>query len=231
MATCAARIPTWRSPTSRWPSSSTRTRRPAATRMAIVDGPTGRSYSYAMLHHLVGRCAAGLAERGLQRHDVVGMFAPNIPEYADRVPRRRAAGAINTTINSLYTAHELAFQLQQRARALPDHDPAVPRPRAAGGRRGRDRGGVRVRRGRGRDAVRRRCSPPATPPPEPEIDPAHDLVVAALLERDDRAAQGRDAHAPQPGREHAASSPTAAATIGEDDRVIGVPAVLPHLRA
>ena len=49
--------------------------------VAIVDGPTGRSYSYAMLHHLVGRCAAGLAERGVQQHDVVGVFAPNIPEW------------------------------------------------------------------------------------------------------------------------------------------------------
>ena len=119
--------------------------------VAIVDGPSGRSYSYALLHHLVGRCAAGLAERGVQQHDVVGVFAPNIPEWPIVFHGVAQLGAINTTINSLYTAQETARFF---AREVPGHDPAVPRPRAARGRRGRDRRGVRDRRGRGRDAVR-----------------------------------------------------------------------------
>ena len=81
-------------------------------RTAIVCGSTGRSYSYAMLDHLVGRCAAGLVERGLQPHEVVGIFAPNVPEYAIAFHGVAQAGATNTTVNSLSNAHELAFQLR-----------------------------------------------------------------------------------------------------------------------
>ncbi len=81
-------------------------------RTAIVCGSTGRSYSYAMLDHLVGRCAAGLVERGLQRREVVGIFAPNGPEYPIAFHGVAQAGAANTTVNSLSNAHELAFQLR-----------------------------------------------------------------------------------------------------------------------
>ena len=81
-------------------------------RTAIVCGSTGRSYSYAMLDHLVGRCAAGLVERGLQQHEVVGIFAPNVPEYPIAFHGVAQAGATNTTVNSLSNAHELAFQLR-----------------------------------------------------------------------------------------------------------------------
>ena len=172
-------------------------------RTAIVCGSTGRSYTYAMLHHLVGRCAAGLVERGLQRHEVVGIFAPNLPEYPIAFHGVAQAGAANTTANSLCNAHELAFQLRDaHARFLitiPQFlDRALPAAAEAGieevyvfgeaegatpfasllGDRGADAAA--------RDRLRERPR------------------VAAVLERHDRAAQGRDADAPEPGREHGA---------------------------
>ncbi len=106
-------------------------------RVALVDGTTGRSYSYAMLDHLVGRCAAGLAERGVAKGDVVGIFAPNVPEYAVAFHGVARAGAIATTINSLYTPDEVAFQLRDAgARRLitvpPFLDRALPAARAVG---------------------------------------------------------------------------------------------------
>ena len=146
----------------------------------------------------------GLVERGLKPHEVVGIFAPNLPEYPIAFHGVAQAGGDNTTVNSLYNAQELGFQLKNARRAVPDHDPAVPRPRAAGRRRGA--GSRRSTCSARRRARRRsrRCSPTGAPAPEPEIDCAHDLVVAAVLERHDGAAQGRDADAPQPGREHGA---------------------------
>ena len=109
-------------------------------RTAIVCGSTGRSYSYAMLDHLVGRCAAGLVERGLQPHEVVGIFAPNVPEYPIAFHGVAQAGATNTTVNSLSNAHELAFQLENaHARFLitiPQFlDAHCRRPRRPGSRR------------------------------------------------------------------------------------------------
>ena len=144
-------------------------------RTAIVCGSTGRSYSYAMLDHLVGRCAAGFAERGLQPHEVVGIFAPNLPEYPIAFHGVAQAGATNTTINSLYTAQEAAFQLRDaRARFLitiPQFlDRALPAAKEAGIEEvivfGEAEGATPF------------ASLLATgaPVPQPAIDPAHDLV-------------------------------------------------------
>src|SRR5207247_1665950 len=49
---------------------------------AIIDGPTGRTVSYAQLVDLVRRVAAGLAAHGMSRGDVLGIYSPNVPEYA-----------------------------------------------------------------------------------------------------------------------------------------------------
>ena len=85
---------------------------PAATGPRSSDGSTGRSYSYAKLDHLVGRCAAGLVERGLQPHEVVGIFAPNVPEYPIAfhgvAQRRRDEHDGQLALH----AEELAFQLR-----------------------------------------------------------------------------------------------------------------------
>src|SRR3984893_14053871 len=49
---------------------------------AIVDGPSGRTLTYAQLVDAVRRTAGGLAERGFSKGDVLGIYSPNIPEYA-----------------------------------------------------------------------------------------------------------------------------------------------------
>jgi acyl-CoA synthetase (AMP-forming)/AMP-acid ligase II len=67
----------------------------------------------------VDRCAAGLAARGFAAGECVGIFAPNLPEYAVAFHGVARAGGTNTTVNALYTAEELAFQLRSaRARFL-----------------------------------------------------------------------------------------------------------------
>ena len=143
--------------------------------VAIVDGPTGRSYTYGVLAHLVGRCAAGLAERGVQQHDVVGVFVPNIPEWPIVFHGVAQLGAINTTINSLYTAQETAFQLKD-ARAkwlvtIPQFlDRALPAAAEAGIEEvfvlGEAEGTTPFAAVLGSGA----------PTPSPDIDAAHDLV-------------------------------------------------------
>ena len=88
-------------------------------RVALVDGPSGRSLTYAELARLVRRCAAGLAARGLRPNEVVGIYSPNVPEYAVAFHGVASAGGASTTANALYTVDELAFQLRDaRARFL-----------------------------------------------------------------------------------------------------------------
>jgi acyl-CoA synthetase (AMP-forming)/AMP-acid ligase II len=80
---------------------------------ALVDGPTGRTLTYRELDAGVRAFAAGLAAaRGFGRGDVFALFMPNLPEYAVAFHGVSLAGGTNTTINSLYTPDEIAFQLR-----------------------------------------------------------------------------------------------------------------------
>ena len=79
---------------------------------ALIEGPSGRELSYAELARATRRLAAGLASRGFGKGDVLGVFMPNIPEYAVAFHGAAAAGGMCTTMNPLYTAKEVAQQLE-----------------------------------------------------------------------------------------------------------------------
>jgi acyl-CoA synthetase (AMP-forming)/AMP-acid ligase II len=83
----------------------------ADERALLVDGPSGRALTGPEIARSVAGIAAGLAERGVAKGDVVGLFMPNLPEYALCFHGICAAGAVNTTANPLYTPRELAYQL------------------------------------------------------------------------------------------------------------------------
>jgi acyl-CoA synthetase (AMP-forming)/AMP-acid ligase II len=82
-----------------------------ADKPALVDGPSGRTLTYGQLAGGVGRMAAGLAARGFSKGDVFAIYSPNLPEYALAFYGVSAAGGISSTVNPLYTAGELASQL------------------------------------------------------------------------------------------------------------------------
>ena len=79
---------------------------------ALIDGPSGRRVSYAELSESVRAFAAGLAAHGFGKGDVLGVYMPNIPEYAVAFHGAASAGGKCTTVNPLYTAGELAHQLE-----------------------------------------------------------------------------------------------------------------------
>ena len=85
---------------------------------AIVDGPSGLSYSYAQLAGSVSMAAGGLAARGFGRGDVLAILAPNIPEYAIAFHAAATAGGTVTTINPTYTPEEVRFQLNDSGAKL-----------------------------------------------------------------------------------------------------------------
>jgi acyl-CoA synthetase (AMP-forming)/AMP-acid ligase II len=88
--------------------------RPADTypdRPALIDGPSGRTYTYAQLRDAVHRFAGGLVARGFRKGDTLGLMAPNLPEYAIVFHGVAVAGGTVTTINPTYGAEEVRFQL------------------------------------------------------------------------------------------------------------------------
>jgi acyl-CoA synthetase (AMP-forming)/AMP-acid ligase II len=97
-------------------------------RPALIDGPTGRTVTYAQLAREVRGVAAGLASRGLTPGETVAIFAPNLPEYAIAFHGAAAAGATVTTINSLFSQDTVRAQLADaRARFLVTVEPFLDR--------------------------------------------------------------------------------------------------------
>src|SRR6266508_3564175 len=86
-------------------------------RPAMIDGPSGRTLTFGQLADSIRRVATGLARRGFRKGDVFAIYSPNLPEYAVIFHAVASLGGINTTVNPLYTAGELAKQLTD-SRAL-----------------------------------------------------------------------------------------------------------------
>ena len=134
---------------------------------ALIDGPTGRTITYAGLHAAVHSFAGGLQARGFGRGDVLALMAPNLPEYAVVFHGTAVAGGTVTTINPTYTEREVHLQLLDSGARLLVTIPMFLEVAGGGSAGHRRRGGLRARRGRGRDAaggpVRRRRWPSRSP--------------------------------------------------------------------
>lgn len=83
-----------------------------ADKIAIVDGLTGRTLTYGGLLGASMRVAAGLAERGLRKGDVLAICSSNAPEYPIALYGASLAGAVVTTLNPLFNPIEAAHQLR-----------------------------------------------------------------------------------------------------------------------
>ena len=79
--------------------------------VAIVDGVSGATTTYGALVAQIDALAGALAQRGLAPGDVVGLLCPNVPAFATVFHGILRGGGVVTTINSLYTAEEIANQL------------------------------------------------------------------------------------------------------------------------
>ncbi len=82
-----------------------------ADRVAIRDHAGASSYTFAELRAAIHSLAGGLAARGVGPESVVGLMAPNVPEYAVVFHGVAVAGGAVTTINPTYGAEEVRHQL------------------------------------------------------------------------------------------------------------------------
>lgn len=77
-------------------------------RTALVDGPTGRSYSFRQVLDLSASIAHGLRARGIETGDRVAFLTPNVPEVALAFYGTITAGAVAMMLNPLSTPSELS---------------------------------------------------------------------------------------------------------------------------
>src|SRR4051794_2403333 len=102
-------------------------------RPAYVDGPTGRTLSYAAVESMARRFAGALAARGFRPGDVLATLSPNLPEWPAVMLGAQLAGGAVTPMNPLWTPAEIAAQLRDsRARTVVTVGPFLAAARAAG---------------------------------------------------------------------------------------------------
>ncbi len=91
----------------------------------------GRRFSYYELHAEAAAFAAGLQRLGIARGDRVGLYLPNVPIYLSAYYGAAMAGATLVNFSPLYTAPELAAQVEDSgARLLVTLDSAALLPTA-----------------------------------------------------------------------------------------------------
>ncbi|CAL9753350.1 unnamed protein product [Musa acuminata subsp. burmannicoides] len=88
-------------------------------RLALADADTGASLSFQALRSAVLSAAAGFSSLcGIRKGDVVLMFAPNSLHFPVSFLAVVSFGAIVTTVNPIYTVHELASQARDAGAKL-----------------------------------------------------------------------------------------------------------------
>jgi acyl-CoA synthetase (AMP-forming)/AMP-acid ligase II len=83
-----------------------------ADAVALIDGVTGATTTYAELAAAIRRAAGGLAARGFGKGNVIAIYSPNTIGYPIAFHAALEAGGTVTTSNPLCMPNELAAQLR-----------------------------------------------------------------------------------------------------------------------
>jgi acyl-CoA synthetase (AMP-forming)/AMP-acid ligase II len=79
---------------------------------ALIEGATGRTWTFAELAQEVRSTASALAAAGLRKGDVFAICLPNIPEFVIAYYAVLSAGGVVTTLSPMTKPAEAAIQLQ-----------------------------------------------------------------------------------------------------------------------
>ena len=83
-----------------------------AGRVAIIDGVTGREYTYKEIDESICKFSTSLQRMGFARGDCLCIVLPNMPEYPVIVLGVLRSGGVVSPCNPAYKASELAFQFK-----------------------------------------------------------------------------------------------------------------------
>ncbi len=149
-----------------------------ASRVALIDGPSGAETTYGVLKAQIDLLAGALAARGLGMGDIVALHSPNVPAFATVFHGILRSGATATTVNALYTAEEMGRQLQDsKAQFLFTVSPLLPVASAAAAIAGIPDDKIVVLDGFEGYAGLRDLLAEGEAPPEVSFDPATHVAV------------------------------------------------------
>ncbi|MFQ5408696.1 MAG: 4-coumarate--CoA ligase family protein [Anaerolineales bacterium] len=149
---------------------------PFGDKPALIDGPSGRTYTFAQLAGGIRATAAGLHKRGFKKGDVFAIYSPNVPEYAIAFHAVSLLGGIVTTMNPLYTVDEVVHQLKDAgAKYLLTVSMFLENAQAAAEQAGLEE--VFTFDPTDGATSFTELMDPSSAPPDVEIDPKNDIVV------------------------------------------------------
>ncbi len=79
--------------------------------IALIDGDTGRTVSYAELDSTVAGLAGSLHELGVRRGDRIGVLMENSPDLVEVLFAAAGLGAVVVPVNFRLSAAEIAYLL------------------------------------------------------------------------------------------------------------------------
>ena len=85
------------------------------SRVAVVDGVSGREYMFNEVDESTAKFSSALNRMGFSRGSVLSICSPNVPEYCSVFFGALASGGTVSPVNPTYTAEELAYQFQNSA--------------------------------------------------------------------------------------------------------------------
>jgi len=78
---------------------------------ALIDGATGSQLTFAEARSVARAFGSGLLRLGANKGDVMAIVMPNSPDYVVTFLGASEAGLVVTTLNPVYTSHEIRGQL------------------------------------------------------------------------------------------------------------------------
>ena len=144
---------------------------------ALIDGVDGTTFSHAQLDHATRRIAAGLAEAGVRKGDVLALHSPNTVVFPAVFHAASRCGAAVTTVHPLATEGEFTTQLRDSgARWIVTVSALLDTARGAAHRAGGVAEIFVCDRAEGHRSVVDLLASTA-PEPSVALDPAEDLAV------------------------------------------------------
>ena len=81
------------------------------SKTALIDGATGSQLTFTEARTLARAFGSGLLRLGANKGDVMAIVMPNSPDYVVTFLGASEAGLVVTTLNPVYTSHEIRGQL------------------------------------------------------------------------------------------------------------------------
>lgn len=82
------------------------------SKVAIIDGVSGREYTFNEIDETTARFSSALNRMGFSKGSVLSLCSPNSPQYCTLFFGALASGGMVSTVNPSYTAEELAYQFK-----------------------------------------------------------------------------------------------------------------------